>query len=133
MEQITLVKDAIHRPDDPRHFMEYTYMDQLYVAKIGETIVAESRTILKLSEVGYHIYDPVPYFPLSDVRLDLLQASDKSSHCPLKGNTNYYNFDNGNTYVEAVGWCYSQALDFASVLADYVAFDGYLVDISITN
>ena len=63
MVQITLVKDAIHRPDEPRHFMEYTYMDQLYVAKIGETIVAESRTILKLSEVGYHIYDPDPYFP----------------------------------------------------------------------
>lgn len=129
MEQITLIKEAIHRPDEPRHFMEYTYPETRYIATIGETTIADSSAVLKLSEVGYHIYDPVLYFPLADARLDLLQASDKSSHCPLKGDTNYYDFVDGETKIESVGWCYSAALDFATVLADYVAFDARLVSV----
>ena len=72
--------------------MEYAYPETSYVAKIGSTIVAKSGAVLKLSEVGYHIYDPVFYFPLADARMDLLRASDKSSHCPLKGDTTYYDF-----------------------------------------
>ena len=110
--------------------MEYSYPKQRYVATIGRTVIAESGAVLKLSEVGYHIYDPVLYFPLADARLDLLQVSDKSTHCPLKGDTNYYDFHSGETSIEAVGWCYSRAFDFANVLADYVAFDGRLVSIS---
>ena len=100
------------------------------MAKIGSTIVAKSDAVLKLSEVGYHIYDPVLYFPLADARMDLLRASDKSSHCPLKGDTTYYDFTDGDTNVEAVAWCYSAALDFASVLANYLAFDGRKVTVS---
>jgi uncharacterized protein (DUF427 family) len=130
MEQITLIKEAIHRPGEPRHFMEYSYPATTYVAKIGETIVAESSAVLKLSEVGYHIYDPVIYFPLADARLDLLQASDKTSHCPLKGDTNYFDFVAGQTTINDVGWCYSSTFDFAIALADYVAFDGGQVSVS---
>jgi uncharacterized protein (DUF427 family) len=131
MEEITLVKDAIHRPGEPRHFMEYGYPEQRYIATIGETIIAESSAVLKLSEVGYHIYDPVIYFPLSDTRLDLLPRSEKSSHCPLKGDTNYFDFVVGQTTLNDVGWCYSAAFDFANVLADYVSFDGRQVDVSV--
>ncbi|MFP6682542.1 MAG: DUF427 domain-containing protein [Gammaproteobacteria bacterium] len=130
MEQITLVKNAVHRPDEPRHFMEYTYPQADYVAKFGSAVVAKSGAVLKLSEVGHHIYDPVLYFPLADVSMDLLQTSDKSSHCPLKGDTTYYDFTDGDTNVEAIAWCYSAAFDFANVLTNYLAFDGRKVTVS---
>ena len=123
MEQITLVKDAIHRPDEPRHFMEYKFPTTPYVAIIAETVIADSNAVLKLAEVGFHIYDPVIYFPLADARLDLLHKSEKSSHCPLKGDTNYFDFVAGETTINDIGWCYSAAFDFAIVLADYIAFD----------
>jgi uncharacterized protein (DUF427 family) len=123
MQKITLIKDAIHRPDEPRHFMEYSYPTTRYLAIIGERVVADSKAMLKLAEVGFHIYDPVLYFPLADLQLELLRASTKTSHCPLKGDTNYYDFVDGGTTIEAVGWCYSAPLDFAKTLADYVAFD----------
>jgi len=129
MEQITLIKDAIHRPDEPRHFMEYAYPTVRHLATIGDRVVADSDKVLKLSEVGFHIYDPVIYFPLADARLDLLIASDKTSHCPLKGDTNYYDFADGDTTMEDVGWCYSAPLDFAKALEDYVAFDGRRVTV----
>lgn len=130
MEQITLIEGAIHRPDEPRHFMEFTYPTTRYIATIEDRVVADSGNVLKLSEVGYHIYDPVVYFPLADARLDLLRASEKTSHCPLKGDTNYYDFVDGATTVVDVGWCYSAPLDFANALADYVAFDTRRVTIS---
>jgi uncharacterized protein (DUF427 family) len=124
MEQITLVEKSIHRPDEPRHFMEFTYPAVRYIAMIGDRPVAESAKVLKLSEVGYHIYDPVLYFPLTDARLDLLRASARTSHCPLKGDTHYYDFVDGDSAIADVGWCYSAPLDFARPLEDYVAFDG---------
>jgi uncharacterized protein (DUF427 family) len=130
MEQITLIEKAIHRPDEPRHFMEFSYPTARYFAMIGDRVIADSDKVLKLSEVGYHIYDPVIYFPLADAGLEFLRASNKTSHCPLKGDTTYYDFVDGDTTVESVGWCYSAPLDFAKALVDYAAFDGRLVRIS---
>lgn len=130
MQPISLIEDAIYRPDEPRHFMEFTYPAARYIAMVGDHIVAASDKVLKLAEVGYHIYDPVIYFPLADARMDLLRTSAKTSHCPLKGDTNYYDFVDGETTVADVAWCYSAPFDFAKVLADYVAFDGRRVDVT---
>lgn len=123
METITLVKEAIHRPDEPRHFMEYTYPEARYTATLGEHVLADSTAVLKLSEVGYHIYEPVLYFPLADLNSELLNPTTKSTHCPLKGDTNYYDLKAGDSTTEAVAWCYSSPLDFAKTLAGYAAFD----------
>ncbi|MFT4580908.1 MAG: hypothetical protein ACI915_003078 [Gammaproteobacteria bacterium] len=130
MEQVTLIKGAIHRPDEPRHFMEYSYPSTRYVATINNTVIGDSVAVLKLSEVGYHIYDPVIYLPLADLDMELLRPSAKTSHCPLKGDTNYYDFVRDDSLIEAVGWCYSAPLDFAKTLADYAAFDSRIVTLT---
>jgi uncharacterized protein (DUF427 family) len=130
MEQVTLIKGAIHRPDEPRHFMEYSYPSTRYVATINNTVIGDSVAVLKLSEVGYHIYDPVIYLPLADLDMALLRPSAKTSHCPLKGDTNYYDFVRDDSLIEAVGWCYSAPLDFAKTLADYAAFDSAIVTLT---
>lgn len=124
MESITLIKDSIHRPDEPRHFMEYLYPSESYNALLNNGItIASSNAVLKLCEVGMHIYDPVIYFPLKDARMDYLIPSSKSSHCPLKGDTNYFDFKHDGEIISDVGWCYSKPLSFATTLSDYVAFD----------
>ena len=130
MQEITLVKDAVHRPDEPRHFMEYAYPKDRYVARIGDTVIADSSRVLKLSEVAYHIYDPVIYFPLSDVHMDMLNPASKTTHCPLKGDTQYFDFDHAGTAIEHVAWCYAKPLSFAETLRDYLAFDGRLVGVA---
>ena len=47
----------------------------------GETI-AQSRNAMLMHESN-HI--PLYYFPVEDVRMDLLEKTDHSSHCPFKG------------------------------------------------
>lgn len=130
MNDITLVEGAIHRPDEPRHFMEFSFPVNRHLAAIGEVMVADSCKVLRLSEVGYHIYDPVIYFPLEDAELVYLQPATKTTHCPLKGDTQYFNFVHDGTTRNDVAWCYSKPLAFAIRLRDYLAFDPRCVEIT---
>lgn len=130
MDKITLVKDAIHRPDEPRHFMQFKYPEGEFIATIGSLHLAKTKNALALSEVGYGIYDPVIYFPLTDVNLDALNKIGKSTHCPLKGDTEYYDLKTGaGNHAREIAWRYSKPLAFAAKLADYIAFDSKKVHI----
>jgi hypothetical protein len=51
----------------------------------GET-VADSRRVKLLHETG-HL--PVYYFPEEDVRMDLLEPTDHTTHCPFKGDASF--------------------------------------------
>src|SRR3954453_101591 len=51
----------------------------------GETIV-DSRRVRLLHETG-HL--PVYYFPEEDIRQDLLEPTDHTTHCPFKGEASY--------------------------------------------
>ena len=54
---------------------------------VGDETVADSRRAFLLQESGLQ---PVYYFPPEDVREDLLERSDKHTHCPKKGDASYY-------------------------------------------
>jgi uncharacterized protein (DUF427 family) len=130
MENITLVKEAIHRPEEPRHFMELQHPEGHYTAVIGGEVIADTRRAMKLAEVGYHIYEPVIYFPLDDVNMGLLRRTDKSTHCPLKGDTAYFDYVGEGGALKDVGWSYAEPLDFAADLANYIAFDRNIVTVT---
>ena len=131
MDAITLVEGAIHNPAEPRHFMEFRWSERRCVATLDGHELARSARTLKLCEVGRHVYDPVLYFPLDDVHLESLKVTDKTTHCPLKGDTCYYDYidDGGAIRAADVAWRYVKPFDFAAVLADYIAFDPARVEI----
>src|SRR5918998_4210944 len=53
----------------------------------GGDVLAESNRAVELHETGL----PVRYYlPRDDVRTDLLTPSDKTSHCPFKGDATYF-------------------------------------------
>ena len=56
-------------------------------AVLDGVAVADSTRALLLLEAG-HL--PVSYPPPEDVRTDLLEATDKRSHCPYKGEASYW-------------------------------------------
>jgi uncharacterized protein (DUF427 family) len=84
----------------------------------GETI-ADSRRVKLLHETGLL---PVYYFPRSDVRFDLLRATDQRSRCPFKGEASYWSMAVGDRVVENAVWGYASPIAGVPPLADYVAF-----------
>src|SRR3712207_476121 len=52
----------------------------------GETVV-DSRRAKLLHEQGLL---PILYFPEDEVRTDLLEPSNRSTHCPYKGDASYW-------------------------------------------
>jgi uncharacterized protein (DUF427 family) len=84
----------------------------------GETIV-DSRHPKLLHEYE-HL--PVYYFPKAEVRMDLLEATDHSTHCPWKGDASYWSVRVGDRVSENAAWSYPQPAQGAPPLADYIAF-----------
>src|SRR5918997_1670437 len=84
----------------------------------GET-VADSRRVKLVHEQG-HL--PVYYFPRDDVRMDLLEATDHTTHCPAKGDAVYWSGRGGDGFVENPVWASPEPIDSAPPLDDYLAF-----------
>jgi len=124
-EQVTLSRDTIHNPKDPRHFMRIKpVVGRVRILRNGR-VLAESDQALRLIEAGKDIYDPTIYFPPGDVRAELT-PTEKRTFCPLKGHAAYFDLvsDAGGTEVSEIAWSYQDTFDFAAELADYVAFYG---------
>ena len=85
----------------------------------GGQTVADSRRVKLMHEQG-HL--PVYYFPRGDVRMELLEATDLTTHCPAKGDATYWSVRVGDSVVENAVWGYPEPIDSAPPLADYLAF-----------
>jgi uncharacterized protein (DUF427 family) len=84
----------------------------------GETI-ADSRHAMMLHESGHQ---PVYYFPPEDVRADLLEPSDRRTHCPKKGDASYHTIRVGERVVEAGAWFYPDPVEGTPPIKDLIAF-----------
>ena len=129
-DALTLVKDAIHNPAEPRHFMRIAPVACTVTAVIGEVQLARSTRTLKVKEVGRDIYDPVLYFPRADVAMAYLVRTDKTTHCPLKGDTEYFDGQLPAGRIGSIAWSYDRTLDIARELEGYIAFDTRQVQVT---
>lgn len=90
----------------------------------GET-VANSANMRLLHEDG-HL--PIYYFPIDDVRTDLLHKTDHSTHCPYKGDASYWTIKVGDREAENAVWGYEDPLPAQPELKGLVAFYWNRVD-----
>ncbi|HEY3727990.1 MAG TPA: DUF427 domain-containing protein [Solirubrobacteraceae bacterium] len=88
--------------------------------EVGGEVIADSRRAFLLHEGGHQ---PIYYFPPEDVRSEFLEASDRQTHCPKKGDASYYTIRAGGSEVEAGAWYYPEPLpDAPGQLKDLIAF-----------
>src|SRR5438105_2635971 len=109
----------------------------------GETVV-DSRHAMLLHEHGKL---PVYYYPEDEVRMDLLEPTDHTSHCPWKGDASYWTVRVGDRVAENAAWGYPDPLPDATEedvawfyrdprhdaarVKDYIAFFNERVDLYV--
>jgi uncharacterized protein (DUF427 family) len=82
---------------------------------VGGEVVADSSRAMLLHETGLM---PVYYLPRQDVREELLERSEISTHCPFKGDASYYSFGKHND----VAWSYAEPLEGIEEIEGRVVF-----------
>ena len=97
----------------PHRITTRTTEDHVVVEKDG-AVIAESRRPLVLSEKGL----PDRYYlPREDVRMDLLEPSETTSHCPFKGDASYFSAPGAKDAF----WTYEQPIDGREEIAGLLA------------
>ena len=92
---------------------------------LGGFIVAETTKALTLHEANL---PPVHYIPRADVRMDLLDRTDHSTHCPYKGDASYFTVTAGGLVRQNAGWSYEAPHPAVERIKDHVAFYPSRVD-----
>jgi uncharacterized protein (DUF427 family) len=88
-------------------------------------VIADTTRALSLKEARYPI---VNYIPRADVDMSALTRSDHKSHCPYKGDANYFSLGvNGKSAANAV-WTYEQPFPAVAEIKDHLAFYSDRVD-----
>lgn len=97
--------------------------------RLGDTVLADSSTAIRLLEVGKDFYDPMIYVAPQDISVVLEPVADRSSHCPLKGDAAYFSYAGWTPRDQGdyLAWSYPEPLGFARDLKGLVAFNpGYV-------
>lgn len=87
--------------------------------RAGGAVLGESDNALELVEGDY---PPVIYFPRDDIAMAFLDSSEKSTHCPYKGDATYFSVVTKSTTLTDVAWSYENPLDAVSRIREHLAF-----------
>lgn len=71
------------------------------------------------------------YLPPTDVRLDLLRASDRRTHCPYKGEARYYSVAVDGSVHHDLVWYYTAPLRESAPIAGMLAFHDERLDLYV--
>jgi uncharacterized protein (DUF427 family) len=82
-------------------------------------VVAETTRALTLQEASY---PPVHYIPREDTDAALLKRTERSTHCPYKGDASYYSIEAGGRRAENAIWSYEAPFPAMQQIAGHLAF-----------
>ena len=115
-------------PRDP-----YTRVDVLASSRhvrveVGGTPIAESTSPRILFETGL----PARYYlPKTHVRMDLLTPTESVSHCPYKGQAEYWSVRAGDGVHDDLAWSYRAPFAESQKIAGLIAFYNERIDIYV--
>ena len=116
-DTVAPVEGAIRNPTSPHHFMVVQPAGRRVRILFGDRLVADSMDAVRVIEIGRHAYEPRLYLPKDALTVPLAKL-DKVTHCPLKGDADYFSLEG-----HEIAWAY-RSLDFAAVLDGLYSFWG---------
>ena len=82
-------------------------------------VIAETTHALTLKEASY---PAVQYVPRQDANMELLTRTERTTHCPYKGDASYFSIKaNGKTLDNAI-WTYEEPFPAMTEIAGHLAF-----------
>ena len=113
----------------PNHKVLEAPVGQRVTVELDGDIVADSTDAIRVDEDG----SPARYyFPRNDVRMEKLQRTSTTSHCPFKGTANYFSLslDKGDKRgkLDDAVWTYEAPYAAVAAIKDHVAFYPHRVD-----
>jgi uncharacterized protein (DUF427 family) len=105
----------------PQHRIEIDEKRVPLRVSVNGEVLAETRGGVNLREGKY---PAVVYVPRDDVSMDRLQPSALSTHCPFKGDANYFacRSTRDGTPTSEVAWSYETPFDQMRAIRGHIAF-----------
>src|ERR1700722_9103537 len=85
----------------------------------GGHLIADTRAALALKEASY---PAVQYIPRADVEMAALARTDRSTHCPYKGDASYYSIARDGGVAENAVWSYEDPYPAMAEIREHLAF-----------
>jgi uncharacterized protein (DUF427 family) len=121
-------EEVFTHPRDPHKRVDILRSSRHVRVEVDGVTVAESGNPTLLFETGL----PVRYYlPKTHVRMDLLVESDKESHCPYKGQAEWWSVRAGDTVHPDLAWSYRTPLPESQKVTGLVAFYDEKVDVYV--
>lgn len=112
---------------DPYHRVDIRPTGRRVAVRIAGELVAETARAQVLSETGF----PNRYYiPAADVHGERFAPSTTTTHCPYKGDTDYWSFT-GDPAIKDVAWSYPTPFDESSRIAGHWCFVGEQVSVEV--
>ena len=92
--------------------------------------IADTHSAKRVLETSH---PPVYYIPPSDIKMEHLLLTPKSSWCEFKGRAAYYTVVVGDKQAPDAAWFYPDPTSTFAALKNYVAFYSHLMDACYVN
>ncbi len=90
-----------------------------WVIRAAGAVIGETENAIELSEGDY---PPVIYFPRADLAMAFLEKTDKTTHCPHKGDASHFTIQAKSGPLENAAWSYEAPINGLDAIAGHVAF-----------
>jgi uncharacterized protein (DUF427 family) len=121
-------EEVFTHPRDPYTRIDILPSSRHIRVEVDGVTVAESTSPRLLFETGL----PARYYlPKTHVRMDLLIPTDSVSHCPYKGQAEWWSVSADGSVHEDLAWSYPTPLPESQKIAGLVAFYNEKVDIYV--
>ena len=115
-------------PRDPYTRVDILASSRHVRVEVSGTTIAESTSPRMLFETGL----PVRYYlPKTHIRMDLLTPTESVSHCPYKGQAEYWSVRAGDGVCDDLAWSYRAPFAESQKIAGLIAFYNEKVDIYV--
>jgi uncharacterized protein (DUF427 family) len=114
----------------PDHPITLTAAPGRMVATFDGHAIAVSDDVLMLQEANY---PPVAYFPRDDVDMTYMARTAKTTHCPYKGDANYYTLAMDGHVADNAVWTYEKPYPAMDPIKDHLAFYPNVISVAVSG